>query len=238
MVEIAIIEDQKEMLESIKQSVQNFSKPHLVHIVPYLDGNKFLDDIMMGIRYDIVFCDIEMPKITGIEVGRRLMERWPTTYLIYLTAYDIYAVDSYIVAAYQYILKKDMQTRLPAILEKLLAKIEKEKNECHICRRASELVVLRWADVLCIKKNKQKKSIQYNTVNGDYDEYNTIDSILQELKALPEFVQVSRDCIVNLKHVYKVTEMGLILTDKSEILVSRRRMAKVKDTFHSVWGNL
>ena len=76
--------------------------------------------------FDILFSDIQMLEMNGLELGKRLLKDVPNLYIIYITAYMEYAVESYKISAYQYILKEDMEIRLPQVTRKLLNQIQHE----------------------------------------------------------------------------------------------------------------
>ena len=67
--------------------------------------------------------------MNGLELGKRLQKKVPTLYIIYITAYMEYAVESYKISAYQNILKEVIiKIRLPQITRKLLNQIQYETH--------------------------------------------------------------------------------------------------------------
>lgn len=77
-------------------------------------------------HYDVVISDIDLPGKSGIDLGRILKAEQKDICLVFLTSYAEFAVDSYVLEAYQYILKRDMKERLPAVLQKIYQ--EKQKR--------------------------------------------------------------------------------------------------------------
>ena len=71
-------------------------------------------------EYDIILLDIDLPGMNGIELGKKILRESKDTVLIYLTSYTEYAWESYMIEAYQYILKSNMEERLPLILRNCL----------------------------------------------------------------------------------------------------------------------
>ncbi len=80
---------------------------------------------------DIVFLDIEMPLINGIQAGSLIREQFPECILIYLTAFAEfqYAKQAISLGAMEFLLKPIEETELNAVLNKALEKIEKRKRE-------------------------------------------------------------------------------------------------------------
>lgn len=236
MINVAIVDDQKEFLDLIVDRIRFASSGREdIQIFPHLSGKSMLAEIDTGVRYDAVFCDIEMEEIDGIELGRILKKKWPTLYLVYLTSYSEYAAESYIVAAFQYILKQDMAVRLPGVLTELFAKIEQEHRKYRIIGTVEEKKKVLYTDIILLTKEKSSKYVEFTTTDGVVRERNTLDTILQEINSR-EFVPVERGVIVNMKHIMKIKGDVLYLSNQQEIHVSRKRLQEVKRSITEYWG--
>lgn len=77
---------------------------------------------------DIVFLDVQMPGLTGFEVARRLTETGSATHVIFVTAYDQYAVDAFEVNAVDYLLKPIDPARLAAALQRAQKRVALERR--------------------------------------------------------------------------------------------------------------
>ena len=56
-------------------------------------------------KFDVVFLDINMPEITGIDLAKKILETYPLSKIIFQTAYSDFAVDAFDVGSVDYILK-------------------------------------------------------------------------------------------------------------------------------------
>lgn len=68
---------------------------------------------------DVVLLDIEMPRLNGLELARKMLERKPELLVIFLTAYNHYALNAYDVGAIGYLLKPVMREDLERIINRL-----------------------------------------------------------------------------------------------------------------------
>lgn len=79
----------------------------------------------LALRPAVLFMDIKMPGQTGIEAAEELAERWegpaPFPYVVFVTAYDDYAVQAFEQAAADYVLKPVNEARLARTVERLQA---------------------------------------------------------------------------------------------------------------------
>src|SRR5688500_17546888 len=66
---------------------------------------------------DLVFLDVQMPGLNGFEVARRLVERELETHLVFVTAFDQYAIEAFNVSAVDYLLKPVEPERLAQAIE-------------------------------------------------------------------------------------------------------------------------
>ena len=76
---------------------------------------------------DVVFLDVQMPGLTGFEVARRLIEADVPVQLVFVTAFDQYAIDAFTVNAVDYVLKPVDADRLEQTLERVRRRLASEK---------------------------------------------------------------------------------------------------------------
>lgn len=123
MIKIAVIDDEKNILDMVSETIKSaIELPDLADLDTFTEAELFLAEMEKGIEYDILFTDIELIGMNGVELGKQVLKRQPGIYLIFLTSHSEFATDSYIMDAYQYILKQDMKDRLPIILKRLIGK--------------------------------------------------------------------------------------------------------------------
>src|SRR5438045_9370323 len=72
-----------------------------------------------SLRYDVVFLDVELPGMTGIEVARLVLDRRERPAVVFVTAHERYAVDAFAVEAFDYLVKPVEPERLARVVERL-----------------------------------------------------------------------------------------------------------------------
>lgn len=236
MVHIALIEDDKNMQAIIKNCMEReIRESEKVEINVFGEAENFQKSLMEGKEYHIVFSDVELGSMNGIALAKVLREKWPEIYVIFVTAYSEYAVESYELDAYQYILKEHMEERLPVILRKVLNKIERERKRFRILKQEDGKEKVFYKDIIYIMKAKAAKYVRYITKNGEYRERNTLETVIRELND-DDFLKVDRSCIVNIKHIYKIKGNVIFMTDGTQIPVSRGHLTKVKREINLRWS--
>jgi two-component system LytT family response regulator/two-component system response regulator LytT len=85
-------------------------------------------DVIDRLQPDVVFLDVQMPGLTGFEVARQLVARTPASYIIFVTAYDQYAIEAFEVNAVDYLLKPVDPTRLETALARARRRISSDRQ--------------------------------------------------------------------------------------------------------------
>lgn len=227
---IALIDDEAAILENVKKCVENEIVPQdEVNLFTYTRAKDFLQEMEQGYEFDILISDIDMPDMGGLELGKRLHEEGGGPYLIFLTAYLEYAAESYIIEAYQYILKEDMEKRLPPILRQLIDRVKKEKKQFRMVGTPTSKVRVYYRDMLYIKKEKGSKYICYITEHGIYKERISLNQLSQELVS-DEFILIERGYIINVSHIASMKD-GVVQMDNNVIYLTRIRILRPNSFF-------
>lgn len=238
MINIALIDDEPAILENVRKCVESeFTPQDEVKIFVYYCGKDFLREMEQGCEFDILVSDINMPEMNGMEFGKRIREKGSRMYLVFLTAYLEYAAESYIIEAYQYILKDDMEKRLPPILEQLIDRVKREKRQFRMIGTPMSKERVYYRDIVYVEKEKGSKYICYITVYGAYKERITLKKLSEELTS-DEFILVERRYIINVTHVASMKDKVIQMDNGVEIILNRINFRKVREQISWYRGNL
>lgn len=128
MIRIAVVDDEEALRKKMCKYIETvIGKDDEVEISTFCDGESFWKKIKKGNRYDILYSDIQMAGMDGMELGKKVREIDNCIYIIFITSYAEYAAESYMIEAYQYILKQDLSYRLP-IITSAVGYYKKEEN--------------------------------------------------------------------------------------------------------------
>jgi len=191
--------------------------------------------LIRAIPYDVVFLDVDMPGLTGIQLAEVLAELEHPPALIFVTAHSEHAVKAFEVAATDYLVKPVETARLKRALERIApvaetpARIERIPVE-----KAGRKLLLQVSDITHIMAKDD-----YSYIFTDGERYLSTFSLADlEHRLEPQgFFRVHRRYLVNLAQVAEVAPMyggtmELALKDggQSRIPVSRRRAPALKRT--------
>lgn len=192
---------------------------------------------VLGGEADVVFMDIDMPVLNGIEFGAMVPA---STRIIYITAYDQYALDGFRVNALDYLLKPVSYADFVRAVTKAI--------EWHTMRRASAVPAHAVPETLTVKSDyrlvqMRLDTIRYVEVRNDRvifyrSEGEPVSSLMsmrdiEELLPADRFMRVHRSFIVNLPMV-EVVERGRIVFGKTHIPVSDSRRDEFLERLRSI----
>ena len=126
-VTAVVAEDEVLLRQSLLQLLAE-TWPQLQVVAECEDGASALESIAT-LKPDVVFLDIRMPGLTGIEVARAALECSPASQIVFVTAYDQYALDAFEQGALDYLLKPVARERLQATVKRVQARLDKGHSE-------------------------------------------------------------------------------------------------------------
>lgn len=155
-LKILLVDDEKPALAFLKRMLGTY--PELSISGCYSDPALALEFLLTE-KVDVIFMDIEMPKINGLEAAARISRICPDAEIIFVTAYSQYAVDAFNLNALDYLLKPLQRKRVDQTIAKLLKQTEYRQLEgdppaqelsiqcflqLHLRKKEGELEQLRW----------------------------------------------------------------------------------------------
>ena len=128
-----IAEDEPLLADALARMLQRLW-PELQLLPAAPDGQAAIDAALESLP-DILFLDIQMPDVTGLDAADVILERWPDDrplpLIVFVTAYDHYALAAFEHAAVDYVLKPVQSTRLATTITRLQAQLawrQQKKN--------------------------------------------------------------------------------------------------------------
>jgi two-component system response regulator LytT len=185
--------------------------------------------------YDVVFLDVEMPGLTGLEAAPLVRERRDPPAVVFVTAHERYALDAFAVEAFDYLLKPVDPDRLARVVERL-----RERSVENVLPVEKVAVVAGGGTELL-----DYDQVHYAQADGDYSRVHTYDRSylctaslgeLEERLPAARFARVHRSYLVNLAKVAGVKRAApdrfrLQLADaaRTELDVARRQSRQLRE---------
>lgn len=230
---IAVCDDQKEMTNTIHNLIKNYLDEKtngLNNIRSYFDGDSLLSDIQAGKSFDIIFLDIEMPSITGLEVAKQIRQNNFDVLIIFITSHPNFMSASFKVEAFDFLTKPLDTEELYAVLERCLQKYRQKHGQIKV-RTPLGVAVIQLNDVMYIYSEKHYINFILNN-DTTIRTLMTLNQLEAELTLYRQFARCHQSYIVNFDYVVEVQRTKILLKNYMDSLpVSRAYKESVKEKF-------
>ena len=205
MIPVAIVEDSAEERARIRAclSYVESTTDAAFDVHEFPNGLEFLGSIDGPVPFDLVFMDIDMPGMNGMETARALRTADSAVLLIFVTNMAQYAISGYEVDALDFILKPINKYSFAIKMKRALARIPQKNEDYFTVRtdgetRSVRISSIRWIDV-------SGHYVVYHTTDGDITEYTTLKDAFARINR-SSFTFINRSCLVNMRYVDAVSK--------------------------------
>jgi two-component system, LytTR family, response regulator len=237
-----IVEDEelaRNLLKSFLKDAENIEL--IAECENGFEGVKMINEL----KPDLVFLDIQMPKITGFEL-LELLDHKP--HIIFATAYDQYALKAFEYNAADYLLKPYSKERLMEAIEKVAERIKNEGAVSDVAEKVSDYPKEEFLDRIVVKDRHKIHIIPVDQVRyiesmDDYVMIYTQEGRYMKQKTMKylesalnpkDFVRIHRSYIVKVEEINEIQQYEkesyiVILHDKTKLKVSKTGYKNLKD---------
>lgn len=198
MIKIAIVEDDSQYIDTLKEYIARFMRENSVSIdlKIFTDGKQIVFDYEP--LYDIILMDIEMPGLDGMSAAEKIRETDRDVIIIFITNMAQYAIKGYQVRARSYILKPVNYYSFEMELKEAVGTLAKKKNDALLLPGEDGLVKVMVGDIYYLESQKHQMLI--HTKSGVIQIRETMKNMEEKL-AEYYFERCNVSYLVNLSHV-------------------------------------
>ena len=194
-----IIDDELPAIEELRYFITNFSS---INIVATFDNSLTALEYLQNHPVDILFLDINMPKLDGLTLSRVANTIKPTPLLVFISAYKEYALEAFEVSAFDYILKPYSEERIADTLKRIegYTNTKFTTNKITLWKNES-MFVLNVDDIFYCKASGHDVLIY--TMDEEFKNTSSISSFYKKLPQ-DKFFKCHRSYIVNLDRIAEI----------------------------------
>lgn len=217
---VVIVEDELKEREKMKEYISRFGKEtgDVFTVFEYTDGLSFLDDYKF--ENDIVFMDIKMPYIDGMETARRLRSLDDKVVLVFVTNMAQFAVSGYEVDASGFVVKPFSYVNFSMKLERAVEKVKNNGKRYIMVKGRNSLRKVRYDDIRYVEV--MNHSLVWHTRNGVERSTGSLKSLSDEFG--DGFAFCNSCYLVNLKYCEEVVGYTVVV-DGEKLQISRPKRA-------------
>lgn len=235
-INIAICDDENISLEKIKNAVLDIAnaKNVKVDIFTYSDARRAVDVLCSKEEhFDVLLLDIDMPKLSGLEVAKIVRKHRENLILIFISAHEQYVFESIEYSPFRYIRKNKVSEELPLAMKAVFTRLENEKDRNIIVKTDDGERILYYSQIMYYEIENRRLNIHLS--NGKrLLIWKTIKELIEEMND-ENFIKLHSGCVVNVKYISAFSNYDVTLDNAERLIVSRRRIKDVKEKLLKYW---
>lgn len=227
-MKIALIDDEPEELDSLFHIITKYvpySDLHAKPIDTFLSGTDFFAFWKTGM-YDLIFLDIYLKDCLGIDIARKVRESDKDVLLVFCTASNEFASESYEVGAHNYLQKPFSEEKAAKLFKQLKQKIHDPSYAITLPDGQSlilrNIIYTEYYNHVVIFYNKKGSSCQTRISQGELEHL---------LCQYPFFCCCSKGMIVNFYEAESYHKDYFVMSNQKRVPVSRRKSKHVQDAY-------
>lgn len=219
MIRIALCDDETDILQELKNTIAQLCAENKTACVfsLYTSGEALLEGLAQPGDFHLIFLDIKMGHINGVQAAQEIRRRWPDLPLVFVTALQEYVFDAFQVGALNYLVKPIRPDQMRVILHKILDRQARPQDL--VIRERGQVYKLSTADILyCEAADHLIYIYQTQKMNECRCK---LDALEKQLAG--KLLRCHRSYLINLQYVTHYAEGYAFLASGEKIPVAARR---------------
>ncbi|MDP4146431.1 MAG: LytTR family DNA-binding domain-containing protein [Bacillota bacterium] len=222
---IAICDDEIKTLENLTTIIEN------KFLALNIEGSYFtttypeeLLEILDKEKIDVLFLDIDMPKISGMDIGQYLLNKSMDTLLIFVTSHDALVYESFKYHPFGFIRKSHLEDEISQVVQSVAKKLDGKKESLFI-KVNNEVIKINLNDILYFEG--ESNYVNLYTSKEKYRFRETLGNLEKQL-ANKGFLRVHKGYLISQREVFLIKAKEVKLQDGTLIPIGRSYSENVK----------
>jgi DNA-binding LytR/AlgR family response regulator len=233
-VRVAICDDDALELNKAKAAVLEYMQSKLseaeITLNTFSSGPELMYHINHAGSFDLIVLDILMPYMTGIEAAAQIRKMNDDVKIIFLTTSPEFAVNSYKVNAFYYLLKPFQNQELFSLLDKAMVCIQKEQSNCIMVKEKAGLKRIPFHLIEYVESVKH--TLNFHLRGGETAScYAKMGDYSEALLDDGRFVHCHQSFMVNMGRAAQITSKYFVMQDQTQVPISRTVYPQVKQAY-------
>jgi DNA-binding LytR/AlgR family response regulator len=227
-MEIVLCDDNPVFLKELQRQIQHIAaQRNLTFQYRCFQSPKALLEAELS-EVQVIFLDIDMPEINGIEAARALRQRYREVIIVFVTGYIQYAREGYQVEAFRYLMKDGLEEELPDCLRDIQEKLYKNQA-CISVEQSGITIQVPLREITYFEGTAYRRVILHRT-HGSLECPGKLGDYAAQLED-KGFLRIQRSYLVNMEHILWIHNYQAALEDGTRLKVSERSYGEIVRQF-------
>lgn len=231
MIQIAICDDDMTTTSQIEEYIRQIViEQHIqVQYRIFFDGKSFMQSVESGEVYDLIYLDVEMPLMKGLDAAKKLREMEISSLIIYISNYETYCESMIETEPFRFLRKPINDVDLFRKYFMSAYKKLKNRNEYYTYSYKKIHHKININDIMYFESNNRKICIHTNGNQENNTFYGQLDKVEKELESKScTFIRIHQSYLVNSTYINTVQHDAVILENKDELPISEKRQREIQ----------
>lgn len=235
MLKIAIVENEISQIEETTAMINRFCQEKNIpyEIQSFQNGFDFLESDSSS--FELIFMDIDMPGINGMDTAMKIRKQGINSNLIFVTNLPQYAIDGYKVSALDFILKPMTYADFSLAMSRVVKAYEEAKVGQFILSIKGVTRKFQPEEVLFFEMVKH--DVVIHLANGENVIFRSSMSKVEQVLPPEIYLKCNSGCIVNLRKIKTLDGDVLVLENEERVLISRSHRKEVLVNLNKLFSN-
>ncbi len=229
MLRIAICDDEEIICRQLDDMLFEMEKRinQEVETETYYSGEELCKVLLKGRQYDVIFLDIELNQISGVEVGKKIREELKDelTQIVYISCKESYAMELFEVRPLNFIIKPLDKEKIELVLAKAVKLLDKENNFFEYKNNNATFSV-HIRDVLYFESHGRKVNIVLDNETKSF--YGKLSSVEEDINNR-DFIMIHKSYMINFNHVIEYTYEYVKMSNQEILTISQNNRKAVRE---------
>lgn len=237
MIHIAICDDEPVFLEQIKDLVDTVLSSEIFSyaISCFISGEDLCDELNNGTIYQIIFLDISMKGMSGVEVAEKLRSHFKLhkVILIYISSYDKRAKELFCFDTFRFLSKPiDSVLFRKYLLDAIKLLKEQQDNIFKFKDNAFRNCSILLDDIIYFSSEAHRINVITNAQIFQF--YGKLKDVYEELE-LHGFLLIHHSFLVNFKHIRLISYEKVVMSDQTELIISGPKRKEIRQKYSELF---
>ena len=231
-MKIAVCDDNTVFLQEMSGLLNRYSEEQHCVIEYKLFANplELIAQIENGVHYDAIFLDVLMPGLNGIQSAKDIRVYDNYVKIVFLTCSPEFAIDSYEVKAYQYLLKPIDCEKFFQVLRHLQREMDAAKKNLFMLKTKIGITKISLEKLEYCEVINRKVVLYLN--NGEKHECNLrMNDLEEKLSPFGMFMRPHRSFLINMDYIQSITGNSIVMECSAQIPIPREKYMQVKKMY-------